>query len=350
MILGAPGLKADERATLVNSSEDTMKKPKVIRFKENPIIRTEMIPGPDGENMCGPSLIRVPDWLPNPLGKYYLYFAHHKGAYIRLAYADRLEGPWTIYEPGSLRLEEILIAPRGKKGKEKGDGSAAPDKEIKSPHIASPDVHVDDEKKEIRMYFHGLKEGWPHTSKVAVSRDGIHFQPVDGTVGSQPYFRVFQWDGYYYAVTRTGSLVRSRDGLTEFQNGNRVFGQAIQDKAAGTGIRHSAVKLDGDVLSVFFTRTGDTPESVLLSTAELKGDWTTWKLSPPVKILEPEMDYEGANLPLTTSKEGQMKGGGMKGGHERALRDPCIYREGDKTYLLYSIRGEAGIAIGELRN
>jgi len=50
-----------------------------------------------GANVNGPSLIRAPAWLPNPLGRYYLYFAHHQGAYIRLAYADRLEGPWRTY-------------------------------------------------------------------------------------------------------------------------------------------------------------------------------------------------------------------------------------------------------------
>jgi hypothetical protein len=34
----------------------------------------------------------------------------------------------------------------------------------------------------------------------------------------------------------------------------------------------------------------------------------------------------------------------------RAFCDPCIYREGDKTYLLYSIKGEYGIAIAEVKN
>jgi hypothetical protein len=48
----------------------------------------------------------VPDWLPNPLGKYYLYFSHHKGDYIRMAYADSLAGPWTVYEPGTLTLRD----------------------------------------------------------------------------------------------------------------------------------------------------------------------------------------------------------------------------------------------------
>ena len=50
-------------------------------------------------NINGPSLVRVPEWVENPLGRYYLYFAHHRGAYIRLAYADAIEGPYTVYRP-----------------------------------------------------------------------------------------------------------------------------------------------------------------------------------------------------------------------------------------------------------
>ena len=59
-----------------------------------------------GDNINGPSLIKVPDWIENPLGQYYLYFAHHQGTHIRLAYADRLEGPWTTHAPGTLQLED----------------------------------------------------------------------------------------------------------------------------------------------------------------------------------------------------------------------------------------------------
>ena len=45
-------------------------------------------------NINGPSLIKVPDWVENKLGNYYCYFAHHKGAYIRMAYADTLN--WSL--------------------------------------------------------------------------------------------------------------------------------------------------------------------------------------------------------------------------------------------------------------
>ena len=42
------------------------------------------------ENINGPSLVRMPDWAEGRLGRYHLYFADHKGSYIRLAYADAL--------------------------------------------------------------------------------------------------------------------------------------------------------------------------------------------------------------------------------------------------------------------
>ena len=60
----------------------------VQRVVDRPIIHAGLDPS-IGANIQGPSLIRTPDWLPNRLGRYYLYFADHKGSYIRLAYADQ---------------------------------------------------------------------------------------------------------------------------------------------------------------------------------------------------------------------------------------------------------------------
>jgi len=73
----------------------------------------------------------VPDLLPAPLGRYnYMYFAHHAGTFIRLAYDDQLQGPRQIFEPGTLQLS---------------------DTEAFHDHIASPDVHVDNATRQIRM-------------------------------------------------------------------------------------------------------------------------------------------------------------------------------------------------------
>src|ERR1700693_4434111 len=85
---------------------------RIERPLDRPIISADTEPS-IGVNIQGPSLIRVPDWIENPLGAYYLYFADHKGSYIRLAYADRLTGPWRVHPPGSLHLAQsgFLTAP-----------------------------------------------------------------------------------------------------------------------------------------------------------------------------------------------------------------------------------------------
>ena len=76
---------------------------RVRRLAGNTIVRPHMDERM-GANVQGPSLIRVPAWLPNPLGRYYLYYADHKGSYIRLACADALEGPWRTHVEGALQL------------------------------------------------------------------------------------------------------------------------------------------------------------------------------------------------------------------------------------------------------
>ncbi len=284
-----------------------------VRFKQNPIIQPPL--GKIGANINGPSLIRVPNWLPNPLGRYYLYFADHNGKYIRLAYADKLAGPWKIYEPGTLKLAETICA----------------------GHIASPDVHVDEAKREVRMYFHGpVNAVGRQVSLVATSKDGLRFTAAAEILGDS-YFRVFQWQGWYYALARLGILYRSRDGLTNFERGANPFPSGPQQ------VRHVALKLDDQTLSVYFSRIGDSPESILLARIDLSQDWKVWKASEPVLVLKPETKYEGADLPDSPSKEGAAPG------RVRQLRDPAIFREGKKTYLLYSVAGESGLAIAEIK-
>ena len=82
----------------------------VTRQAGGPIITPDMDDRMGG-NIQGPSLIKVPDWVDNPLGKYYLYFADHRGTYIRMAYADEVTGPWTIHTPGTLKLEDSFFPP-----------------------------------------------------------------------------------------------------------------------------------------------------------------------------------------------------------------------------------------------
>jgi hypothetical protein len=311
------------------------------RSKNNPIITSKMLKNNDGENINGPSLIKVPDWVSNKLGKYYLYFAHHKGNYIRMAYANHPEGPWKIYEPGTLQLKDCKACVQNEI-----DDPAIGIKDTEHgkiiPHIASPDVHIDSIQKKIVMYFHcpaADSKYYEQLSLRAVSDDGIHFKASAVLLGP-PYFRVFKWKGNYYALARRGSLLRSKDGISSFDTGGNPFSW-MQTK--NNYLRHSAVKLRGNTLLVFYSRIGDTPEKILVSKIELKDNWENWRASKPMVVSEPVTEYEGCSFPVKRSVMGKVMGGC----HE--LRDPCIYEEGGKWYLLYSISGENGIAIGELK-
>ena len=93
---------------------------------------------------------------------------------------------------------------------------------------------------------------------------------------------------------------------------------------------------------MFRTRVGDAPERILLSTIELREDWSDWTPTEPVEVLRPERAWEGAGAPLEPSVRS------VAYAKVNQLRDPAIYVEGDRTYLLYAAAGESGIAVAEL--
>lgn len=293
---------------------------RAVRLARNPIITPETSPT-IGANINGPSLIRVPDWAPRPLGRYYLYFAHHIGSHIRMAYADQVQGPWTVYEPGVLRLADVPTC---------------------HDHIASPDVHVDAAAKTIRMYFHcpsGTGTAIEQQSTfAATSGDGLHFTTQPQSLGPA-YFRVFAWRGEFYAVVRSGLVLKSRDGISPFEAGPTLI---PEDK--GRTLRHAALDRRGDTLDVYYSRIGDAPERILVSHVRLGPDWRAWRASAPEVVLEPERDWEGGMLPLEVSKVDEAPG------RVRQLRDPGIFNEGGRTYLLYSVAGESGLGIAELKS
>ena len=316
----------------------------VTRLLDEPIIGPELHPSL-GVNIQGPSLIRTPEWLPNRLGEYYLYFADHKGLYIRLAYADELTGPWQIHAPGSLQIEESYFTPvrpeipqaeldalveqRRAAGARVSHDLAL---ELTEPHIASPDVHVDEENRRIVMYFHGLEgPGFQH-SRVALSDDGIDFTTLPENIG-RSYMRIFEHDGMTYAMSMPGQFYRSADGLTSFEEGPRLF---------VPNMRHSALIARDDTLYVFWTRVGDAPEKILLSTIDISGDWSAWRESPDVEVLRPEFEWEGADAPIEPSVRSTAYG------QVNQLRDPALYVDGDEVYLLYAVAGESGIAIAKV--
>jgi hypothetical protein len=244
-----------------------------------------------------------------------MYFAHHRGKYIRLAYADSLGGPWTIYEPGTLKLEEARAFRR---------------------HVASPDVHVDEEHSQIHMFFHGpARDRSGQWTGIASSTDGLRFEASDQLL-SKFYFRVWQWDGSWYALAKNGNegwgeLYRSQNGLTDFESRGNFLRR----------LRHSAVLVRGQQLLVFYSRKGDAPERIVVATVDMRPDWHRWQPSEAMGVLRPEADYEGVEYSIQPSHYSRAT-------RVNQLRDPCIYEEDGRVYLFYSIAGETGIAMAEL--
>ena len=320
---------------------------KVARFTQNPLITTRTARSL-GSNVNGPAVIRVPDWVQRPLGRYYMYFANHMGEFIRLAYANELTGPWKIHEPGALHVRDTAMFRPGPDPKETLDDFYT--------HVASPEILVDHTQRRIVMWFHGWwtngenwpadpaaarawaqKSGYSQFTQAAVSTDGLQFG-AEPAITRTPYLRVFQHDAYYYAVSRLGRLSRSKDSLASFELGPNPF----RDGPYAGRIRHVALVKRGARLHVFFTGIGDTPERVMLSSIDLAGDWSTWRASAPIDVLQPETGYECTNLFNRPSEAGDIAI------PVRQIRDPFVFEENGHAYLFYSICGEQGIAGAEI--
>ena len=290
----------------------------LLARRHGPLITPDMLPGDDGANINGPSLVRMPDWAKGRLGAYHLYFAHHNGTYIRLAYSDAIEGPWRIHPGGALSL------------------AACP---FLTGHIASPDVHVDAQNQRIVMYFHGpASNGQGQTTFAATSADGLRFTANPEPLGPF-YARMFRHDGWWYGLFGTANvrLRRSNDGLSGFEEGPVVLPGSWRVRP-----RHVAVQKNGSSLIVYYTRKGDAPERVLYGSIDLSDDWLRWTVRGRSELLRPGTDFEGADLPLRRGRMGAAKG------RENALRDPAIFEEDGRTWLLYAVAGESGIALAEL--
>lgn len=314
------------------------------RLNDGPIINADLHPS-IGANIQGPSLVRVPDWVEAPLGRYYLYFADHKGAYIRLAYADEVVGPWQVHVPGSLQLTEtpfLQTAPvlNEEQKRQVLDAFAQrgstishdPVTEVTTPHIASPDVIIDEHNQQFVMFYHGLEGVGHQVTRVATSTDGVHFVSGKEVLG-RTYWRSFQWGGHYYGLAMPGQFYRSYELLTGYDKGPLLF---------NPNMRHSAVLVRNDTLHVFWTQVGDIPEHVIHSTIELSDDWTGWQVGPGTEVLRPELAWEGADAPLEASVRSTAYG------LVHQIRDPAIFVEDDTVYLLYAFGGESGIALARV--
>lgn len=317
------------------------------RFTQNPLI-TVTSSATLGGNVNGPTVIRVPDWVSRPLGRYYMYFANHMGDFVRLAYADRVTGPWTIHEPGVLHVRDTaFFRPQPDPKATLADFYT---------HVASPEVLIDSASRRFVLWTHGWwtnGERWPDTppaarawarekgygqyTQAAVSTDGLHFT-VQPAITRTSYLRVFTRGSTCYGISRLGVVSRSSDPLGTFELGPSLF----RESSYAGRVRHVGIVLRGDRLFVFFTGIGDAPERVLVSSVDLTADWTAWRASTPVEVIAPRASYECTDLPNVPSEGGDIDE------PARQIRDPFVFEDEGKAYLFYATCGEQGIAAAEI--
>jgi hypothetical protein len=245
-----------------------------VRFPENPLLTLKSSPT-IGDNINGPSVIKVPDWVPNKLGTYYMYFAHHRGMTIRLAYANSLHGPWKVYEPGVLNVSETAFY----------RPQPDPDAEIYGvyTHVASPEVYVDDANKRLIMWVHGqFSDGkkWPE-------------DPQEGTLAAPErlYAKhaghgIDRWAPLQVAACnhrRSLSAGLRTQRRVLWNRASRPAGslsdplkslrrpEPVPRHAYNNQVRHVALFKDGDTLHVFLSVIGAAPEKIVHTTIASKG-------------------------------------------------------------------------------
>jgi hypothetical protein len=299
---------------------------RVERVGQGPIVHPGLFPAL-GENINGPSLVRAPEGAP---ARYFLYFAHHEGTHVRLAMADRLEGPWRIREGGVLDLAETWFT-RTRPDVPQPDWAVSRGVDGLYPHIASPEVHRRGEG--LVMWFHGMCADGVQRTAEARSADGLRWEVRPGAVSETTYLRVFLHRGRTYALARGGEvLARRRDGT--FEGGHWPFDPAH---------RHAGLLLRGDTLHVVWTRIGDAPERILHSTIDLRGDWRGWRARGARELLRPERPWEGVEAPVVPTPVGGAKG------PENGLRDPFLFDEPDGTlWMVYAGAGESNLCLARV--
>ncbi|MGI8914992.1 MAG: hypothetical protein ACR2JY_14610 [Chloroflexota bacterium] len=266
--------------------------------------------------------------LPQPLDRYYLFYAPHHSCAMGLATAPQPEGPWTPY-PGNpfLRLED---AP-GLRG-----------------HISSPEIvyRPDRPAGPFWLYFHGLAlpKGGGQQTCLATSSDLLHWTLVSaepiltataeqiGEENTAAYLRVFHhqdwWYGLYKAEKAHG-LARSRDGIAweHWPHNPVIRPEAVEQEY--DRIRHTAIVLEGDTLQILYstlTRPDLSREEIKRASLPLHGrDWLEWgPLQRHGVLFAPELAWEADDV-----------------------RDPFLLVQDDAVYLYYVGGHEQGIGLAK---
>lgn len=347
----------------------------------------------DADNINGASLIRIPDWLTkdqraDPSAQYYLYFSHHQGNYIRMAWSSSVLGPYTLFNAGN--QEDPSFPGKGVLDLGPEDKMEWVNGAKMQGHVASPHVLLDSINQQFILFIHAPSNGKGSSNFstesqktfIGVSHDGLNFngsiseEELIGGVGRGPsgfgmvnqilanaYLKTFEYQDELYGFTNHGVIWKSPSKDKPWNTANSPIQDAWEEgKSSENPVflnlkviktvdstrkevstpRHFTTRMrnDGHTLEVWYTSRGDAPERIFRTTMDLRGNWMEWKTTlPHEEMLRPELDWEGVNLPVQASKNGAEN-------QVNQLRDPELFQDVDgKWYLLYSGGGEDAIGI-----
>ena len=331
--------------------------------RSNPIIFRNMFPSnrrsSQGDNIDGPSMIRVPNFVQNRANsnaRYYLYFGHHDGDYIRMAWSRDPDRGFNLYRAGASVGTRGVLDNNNTNITNVGRGI-----QLRRNHLASPDAHVDITNNRITLFFH---HGGPYRFNgrdtnsqrtfVVESRDGLSFRRGDirpFQLGPS-YFKVFERNNRYFAVHNDGGPNVAPNNLFSvpgnYYNGNtlptlwprRSAGNML-NISGSRRVRHSGVLTQGNNLRHFYSVRGDSPERIYFTNVSISSsNANNWRGNYPGReVLRAVGGWE----------EGQRSPSPSVGGAQtnvNQLRDPDIFQDNDGSlYMYYSGAGEEGIGV-----
>lgn len=271
------------------------------------------------ENINGPCVIQwnLPPIIPFRKKLYLMYFADHWGTYIRVAWSLKPSGSFTRIP----FLRPLLIR-------------AHFDDRVN--HVASPEVVRQGQKTYLFTHSPIKRLDGKQVTFLSRLRLGVFCSKPKQT-DLPSYARFFNHVGRLYAIT-------FRADIFEFDIQTLASTRIEVDKkplltsdAPVEAVRHPHVVKYLDQLLVFYTRTGDAPERIFVSRMEFKSQ-TNVGFGEPIEVIRPEMNYEGALLPIAPSKKGKSQN------PEQSLRDPFVAVFDKDCFLYYAVSGERGIA------
>ena len=304
--------------------------PRLTRPLDQPLLSIGSHPS-IGNNINGPCIVRVPEWVDDPLGRFYMYFAHHTGSHIRLAVSDDVLGPWRVVGTPPLHLSGTAFA------QGPVTHATATGKTVTAPaHIASPDVHIVDGRGLFVMLYHGLHEDGSQNTRIATSNDGLIFstEGYDADV-APPYLRFAEVGDRFIGVSWGGEMFTAGTPFGPFEKGPPLL-----ERPNGPGLipRHPALVWRKDQLHCFYSLIGDCPERLWHISLRPRLSLDDWRIGSPGMVLAPELAWEGATAPEVPSRIGATDK------LEHALRDPFVFED----HLFYVGGGESCIAVAQI--